>query len=109
MKQLLLLCLIMASANFHGNAPMPQNPFAIYEGKYQMSGHDKNVYINIATKNKQLLLTESWSGVANKLKHLSGDNFIVELRGWAAKFNRDKKGKVISVLVMGHDLWTKVK
>lgn len=109
MKQLLLLCLIMMSPYTYGGKLKQQYPFAVYEGKYQMTINGKTGYLQIALKNKELTLTELWTGEQNLLKHLLGDNFIIELKGWAVKFNRDEKGNVVSVLIMGHDLWTKVK
>lgn len=81
----------------------------VYEGRYQMTINGKTGYIQIDDKDSQLTLTATWTGEKNALKHLTGDNFIMILKGWAVKFNRDKKGAVISVLVMGHDLWTKIK
>jgi hypothetical protein len=81
----------------------------VYTGKYQMTINGQTGYIQIAIKNNELTSTALWSGEQNTLKHLSGDKFIMNLKEWAIQFNRDGKGNVISVLVMGHDLWTKVK
>jgi len=86
-----------------------QNPLAVYVGKYQMTIRGQTGYMQIALKNNELIQTALWSGEHNTLKHLSGDNFIMNLKDWSVKFIRDKKGSITAVLVMGHDLWTKVK
>lgn len=110
MRCILFLCLVMATV-YGAKARNLNKPdsLAIYNGRYQMTINGKTGYIQIDDKNDQLTLTAIWTGEKNTLKHLNGDNFIMLLKGWAVKFNRDKKGNVVSVLVMGHDLWTKVK
>ncbi len=110
MKIILLLWLLTTAPGISNakTSPLP-NALTVYEGRYQMTINGKTGYIQIDDKNNQLILTAMWTGDKNTLKYLSGDNFIMTLKGWAVKFNRDKKGKVISVLVMGHDLWTKVE
>lgn len=110
MKQILFLCMVMVLPYLANAKPViTHNPLAIYEGKYQMTIRGKTGYIQIALKNNELIQTALWSGEQNTLKHLSGDNFIMNLKGWSVKFIRDKKGSIIAVLVMGNDLWTKVK
>lgn len=109
MKNSLLLCLIMVAPLVYGNKLNETDPLAVYTGKYQVKLGAKMAYIQIYSKDEQLNLTELWSGDKYTLKHLSGDNFVMEYRGWAIKFNRDKRGAVISVLVMERDLWTRVK
>ncbi|MHB8208430.1 DUF3471 domain-containing protein [Mucilaginibacter sp.] len=110
MKYILLLCLLMTGSHLIINAKQQsKSPLEVYTGKYQMTVNSQTGYIQIAIKNNELTQTALWSGEQNTLKHLSGDNFIMNLKEWSVKFNRDAKGNVISVLVMGHDLWTKVK
>jgi len=110
MKQLLLLlCLFVAATPGFSRKTQSPDPLAAYEGKYQMSVKGKPVFIQIAVKDKELTLTSLWDGQQNKLKHVSGDDFIISLKDWSVRFIRDKKGEITSVLVMGHDLWMKVK
>lgn len=110
MRYFLFLCLVIAMPYKVSTRPTPQqNALAVYKGKYQMTINGKTGYIQIAAKNNELTLTALWTGEQNTLKHLSGDNFIMNLKDWSVKFMRDKKGNVTAVLVMGHDLWTKVK
>src|ERR1700744_5273140 len=102
MKQILLvLCLVMATAprTFSNKVKQP-NPLAVYEGKYQMTVKGQTGTIQIGIKNNELTLTELWTGRQNTLKHLSGDDFIMNQKDWSVRFIRDKKGEITSVLVM---------
>jgi len=110
MRHILFLCMVIALPYVANTKPiMQQNALAVYEGKYQMTVRGQTGYIQLATKNNELTLTALWTGEQNTLKHLSGDNFIMNLKDWSVRFIRDKKGSITAVLVMGHDLWTKVK
>ena len=117
MKKLItsfLLSAFICTATFSGDlikdrsAAVQQSPLAIYEGKYQMEVKGQAAYIEIKLTGDQLTLTALWDKQANKIKHLSGDNFIMEGRDWSVKFMRDSKGKVTEVIVMGTDRWKKV-
>ena len=66
-------------------------------------------YLNLSLEDGELIGTQLWDNQKMSLKHLSGDSFIVSGLDWSVKFIRDKNGKVIQVLVMGKDVWTKVK
>jgi len=79
-----------------------------YTGKYQMLVKGKAVFIEIKEKGDQLTLTSLWDNQSNKIKQLSGDNFIMEGHDWSVKFLRDAKGTVNEVVVMGTDHWKKV-
>ena len=109
-----LLCAFICTATFSagsvkgGPASVQQSALAIYEGKYQMAVKGQTVYIEIKLTGDQLTLTSLWDKRANKIKHLSGDNFIMEGHDWSVKFIRDSKGKVSEVVVMGSDHWKKV-
>ncbi|WP_214072941.1 DUF3471 domain-containing protein [Mucilaginibacter sp. dw_454] len=109
MKHLLLLCLMVAAPFVRASKITLQKPMDVYSGKYVMTVNGNTGYIQITPKDDHLVLLETWTGDKYNLKHLSGDNFIMEIRGWAVQFNRDKKGAVVSVEVMRKDLWTKVK
>jgi hypothetical protein len=85
------------------------NPMAVYSGKYGMTVNGKTGYIQISPKDDHLVLHETWSGNNFDLKHLSADNFVMDVTGWAIHFNRDKAKAVVSVEVKRTDLWTKVK
>ncbi|WP_183578685.1 hypothetical protein HDF18_22515 [Mucilaginibacter sp. X5P1] len=108
MKYILLLCLLIAGPRTITNVNQQQNALTIYLGKYQMTVRGQTGYIQISIKDGELLQTALWSGEQHALKHLTGDNFIMQGKDWSVKFMRDKKGTVVSVLVMGSDLWTKV-
>ncbi len=109
MKYILLLCLLIAGPRAIRNTQdQQQNTLAQYAGKYQMTIKGQTGYIQIAIKDGELLQTALWSGEQHMLKHLSGDNFIMQGKDWSVKFIRNKKGIIVSVLVMGTDLWTKV-
>ena len=110
MRYILFLCLVLALPYQAITKPIQQKiPLAVYEGKYQMTVSGQTGNIQIAIKENELTLTALWTGEQNTLKHLSGDNFIMNLKDWSVRFIRDKKKNIISVLVMGHDLWTKVR
>jgi hypothetical protein len=106
MKYILFLCLLIARQ--HTISYGQQNSLAAYTGKYQMTVNGSPVYIMVSEENGDLKLTSLWDDKHNVLKHLSSDNFIMQVKDWSVKFTRDKKGNVIQVLVMGTDLWTKV-
>ena len=108
MKYILLLCLLIAGPRVISNANQQQDALAVYLGKYQMTVRGQTGYIQISIKDGELLQTALWSGEQHALKHLTGDNFIMQGKDWSVKFIRGKKGNVVSVLVMGTDLWTKV-
>ncbi len=80
-----------------------------YTGKYQKDFNGTLFYLSFSLENAELTGTQLWDNQKMALKHLSGDNFIVSGLDWSVKFIRDKEGKIIQVLVMGKDLWTKVK
>jgi hypothetical protein len=107
MKYILLLCLLITGPGVI-NTKAQQNALSAYTGKYQMTVRGQTGYIQITVKDGDLLLNALWNGEKNVLKHLSGDNFIMQRKDWSVKFIRGKKGDVVSVLVMGTDLWTKV-
>jgi len=109
MKHLLLLCLIVAGPLMKGNKINQQNPLEAYAGKYSMTVNGKTGQIEISAKGDHLVLHETWTGDDFNLKHLSGDNFMMEKREWPITFNRDNTKKIVSVLVtrVGKDLWTK--
>ena len=110
MKYILLLCMLIVGPRMVDAAGRQQKPdLKEYTGKYGMTVRGQTGYIQITAKNNELTLTALWTGEQNLLKHLSGDNFIMANKEWSVKFIRDKKGSIASVLVMGHDLWTKVK
>lgn len=110
MKYLLLLCLLIVGPRTISNAQnQQQKTLTEYAGKYQMALHGETFYLQISANNDGLISKALWTGEQNLLKHLSGDNFIMQGKDWSVKFIRDKKGDVNSVLVRGTDLWTKVK
>lgn len=80
-----------------------------YLGKFQKNFNGTVFYISFSLEDKELVGTQLWDNQKMALKHLSGDNFIVSGLDWSVKFIRDKEGKVIQVVVMGKDAWTKVK
>ena len=82
---------------------------AAYTGKYQKDFNGTLFYLNFSVENGELVGTQLWDNQKLAVKHLSGDNFIVSGLDWSVKFIRDKEGKVTQVMVMGKDLWTKVK
>lgn len=82
---------------------------AAYTGKFQKDFNGTLFYLSLSVENGELVGTQLWDKQKMALKHLSGDNFIVSGLDWSVKFIRDKEGKVTQVLVMGKDLWTKVK
>ena len=107
MKQILLLCLLITVASCGPTYKPSAATLATYEGKYQMTIRGKTGAIQVSLKDSTLYTTALWSGEINQLKPVSPDNFIMQDKGWSVKFNRNKDGKVIQVLVMGTDLWTK--
>jgi len=110
MKYFLLFCFVLTGPFTKGNQTKLPNPMAVYAGRYSMtSENDKTGYIKISPKGNNLVLHEEWSGDNIDLKHLSGDNFLMGVKAWAAHFNRDKTKAVVSVEIRGADLWTKVK
>jgi hypothetical protein len=103
------ICTATFSARVTGaSSQVQQQSFAVYEGKYQMAVKGQTVYIEIKLTGDQLTLTSLWDKQSNKIKHLSGDNFMMEGHDWSVKFMRDAKGKVTEVIVMGTDRWKKV-
>ena len=90
------------------SSSVQQSPLAIYEGKYQMAVKGQTVSIEIKLTGDQLTLTSLWDKQTNKIKHLSGDNFMMQGNDWSVKFIRDAKGKITEVVVMGNDHWKKV-
>lgn len=89
-------------------ASVQQSALAVYEGKYQMAVKGQTVYIEIKLTGDQLTLTSLWDKQENKIKRLSGDNFMMQGHDWSVKFIRDSKGKVNEVVVMGTDHWKKI-
>ena len=85
-----------------------QQALKSYTGKYQMLVKGKEVFIQIKANGDQLTLTSLWDNQSNKIKQLSGDNFIMEGHDWSVKFIRDAKGAVSEVVVMGTDHWKKL-
>ncbi|MGY3214247.1 DUF3471 domain-containing protein [Mucilaginibacter sp. HD30] len=104
------ICTATFSCDFITDRPasVQQSALATYEGKYQMMVKGQAAYIEIKLTGDQLTLTSLWDKQTNKIKHLSGDNFIMEGHDWSVKFTRDAKGKVTEVIVMGTDRWKKV-
>ena len=98
-----------SAVSVKGSPTCVQQPaLATYEGKYQMAVKGQPAYIEIKLTGDQLTLTSLWDKRANKIKQLSGDNFIMQGHDWSVKFIRDSKGKVSEVVVMGTDHWKKV-
>ena len=104
------ICTATFSANFikDASSSIQQPALATYQGKYQMAVKGQTVYIEIKLNGDQLTLTSLWDKQANKIKRLSGDNFIMEGHDWSIKFIRDSKGNVSEVVVMGTDHWKKI-
>lgn len=108
MKQVLLLCLLIPIASCGPNYKPLAATLATYQGKYQMTVRGKTSAIQVSLNGDDLYLTALWNGESNLLKPISPDNFIMQDKEWTVKFKRDKNGKVMQVLVMGTDLWTKI-
>lgn len=103
------ICTATFSAAFKNRSTsVEQSALAVYEGKYQMAVKGQTVFIEIKLTGDQLTLTSLWDKQANKIKQLSGDNFVMLGHDWSVKFIRDSKGKVSEVVVMGTDHWKKI-
>jgi hypothetical protein len=121
MKKYLILALALVSfgAALCKNAPLkpgreklPQpasDSLKVYTGKYQMVKHGDTFYLQIELTDGQLILHALWDDSKSALKQVTGGNFIVAGAGWAVKFQRDKDGKVSSLVAQGADHWTRVK
>jgi hypothetical protein len=88
-----------------------QSPMAEYAGKYQLNKPGGPAPLLLVTVNySSLVFTETWDhNKTMPVKHLSGDNFIVEGLDWSVQFVRDKNKNITEVVVMGKDHWVKVK
>jgi hypothetical protein len=121
MKKYLILAfaLVFAQAAFckstpinreHENVAQPaSDSLKVYTGKYQMARNGQTFYLQIELTDGELILHALWDDNKNALKQVTGGNFIVAGAGWAVKFQRDKDGKVNSLVAQGSDHWTRVK
>ncbi len=81
-----------------------------YAGKYQLNKQGGPApFLGVSVVDSALVFTQLWDGKKMPVKHLSGDNFIVEGLDWSVQFVRDSNKNITEVVVMGTDHWVKVK
>jgi hypothetical protein len=87
-----------------------QQSLAEFAGKYQLNRPGGPApFLSISVVDSALVFTQLWDGKKMPVKHLSGDNFIVEGLDWSVQFMRDSNKNITEVVVMGSDHWVKVK
>lgn len=87
-----------------------QRSLAEYAGKYRLNKPGGPAPIlGVSVVDSALVFTQLWDGKKMPVKHLSGDNFIVEGLDWSVQFIRGADKNITEVLVMGSDHWVKVK
>ncbi|WP_214071933.1 DUF3471 domain-containing protein [Mucilaginibacter sp. dw_454] len=81
-----------------------------YAGRYQSIQKAGTFLVEILlTEDNRLIAHSLWDGNKYPLKHLNGDNFIMQGFDWALKFERDKNGKIVRLVLKGTEVWDKIK
>jgi CubicO group peptidase (beta-lactamase class C family)/uncharacterized protein YjhX (UPF0386 family) len=76
----------------------------IFEGYYQ-AAFDPNSYLQIVTREKQLMLRQLWDGQEIFFEAQSELEFLNKEMSFPLKFSRDSKGRITEVLAFKRDVW----
>ncbi len=80
------------------------------EGKYTaQNGGGDNMFLQIRTTDKGLILKQGWDGQEIPFVALSAVDFYCKERQFPLTFTKDKDGNVTQVLAFKRDVWKKAK
>lgn len=78
-----------------------------FEGKYQLKD-DKDDLIRIIARDGSLLVKQLWDGKEIVVGYVAG-NFFIAGGSYTVNFDKDKDGNIGQVVIMGADVFEKVK
>ena len=78
-----------------------------FEGFYRFQ-NDKNVYLQISSKEDRLVLKQLWDGKELVFEQDSALDFYCKEQSFPLKF-KDSAGSIIQVIAFNRDVWDKVK
>lgn len=120
MKKLIIFSLVSAIAFGAVCKPIPRTSITInkladdslkvYTGRYQSIQKAGTFLVEVLlTVDNRLIAHSLWDGNKYPLKHLNGDNFIMQGFDWSIKFERDKNNKIIRLVLKGTEVWDRIK
>jgi hypothetical protein len=82
-------------------------PLKQFEGKYQLKD-DRDDLIQIIARDGRLVIKQVWDGKETVVEHVA-ENFFVAGGSYTVNFDKDKDGNIGQVVILGTDVFEKVK
>jgi CubicO group peptidase (beta-lactamase class C family) len=83
---------------------LSESELKTFEGYYQ-SAFNSDLYLQIVTNEKQLMLRQLWDGQEIFFEAQSELEFLNKEMSFPLKFSRNSKGKITEVLAFNRDVW----